>query len=899
MFSFGRTPEGEFFDHSGEGREICQIDRDSQRKEAEGSRASGSACWELVEFKGSLASTREQEVGPPQNVIQDGRGEKELDWQESSLARFSLFLGFSTDGMEKEILNFLSKIRKRREKIHSKGLLEKSRFERELKRLECSVNYEGDSKKKGSFQGKGMQMMKQKVDLFCIQETKIQLMSESVVRSLGSGRFLEWKALNACGSAGGMLICWDKRVLELLEWEGGAVGGGRAIRGIWEGPWCLGGDFNITLAQGERNRQGRITSAMRRFAEVVDDLGLVDIQLHGGAFTWTGGLNNMSRARLDRFLVSPCCLISSVGWSRGPAPFRFENMWFKVEGFKELIRNWWQETVVRGSASFRLSEKLKVLKQKLKIWNREEFGNLESNKEAAMQQVDFWDRVEEERSLSMEESACKKEAKEAYAKWVELEETHWSRCWDFIKEEILELFKEFHDQNTFLKSINNTFLVLIPKKGGAEDFGDFRPISLLGGLYKLVAKVLANRLKKVIDKVVSHDQNAFVKGRQILDASLIANEVIDSWKKKGDKGVICKLDIEKAYDSINWNFLLKVMEKMGFGAKWLRWVWWCISTAKFSVMVNGSPAGFFSSSKGCVKEIPWCKIQRNRGRAVHIAHLLFADDTIVFCEAKKEYLTNLSWILFWFEAASGLKINLAKSEVIPVGEVQRIEELAVELGCRVGKLPSIYLGLPLGVPNKATYGWDGIEERTRRRLALWKSQYISKGGRITLIKALWVRFLASGFGDSLRIRRLFGNMCWKQSMVRRVHGWRTKKAVGACGVGVWKEILKEADWCWDKMGFKVGKGNKISFWTDVWCEELALSQRFPHLYTLAADRNAKIEDLWDQNVGEGGWNLRFIRDFNDWEVELVGELLQALRGVRISWEDDSVFWKGGGSGSLE
>ena len=776
---------------------------------------------------------------------------------------------------------------------------------------------------------------KQKVDLFCIQETKIQLMSESVVRSLGSGRFLEWKALNACGSAGGMLICWDKRVLELLEWEVGQfslsyrfktlengviwaftgvygpftrlereglweeVG---AIRGIWEGPWCLGGDFNITLAQGERNRQGRITSAMRRFAEVVDDLGLVDIQLHGGAFTWTGGLNNMSRARLDRFLVSPCwldqfsrvcqrrlprpisdhfpVLLEGGSWSRGPAPFRFENMWFKVEGFKELIRNWWQETVVRGSASFRLSEKLKVLKQKLKIWNREEFGNLESNKEAAMQQVDFWDRVEEERSLSMEESACKKEAKEAYAKWVELEETHWrqvsrelwlkegdrntrffhrmasahrranhmdrikingitmteerdvregivkafkqqfsespewkadigglsfnqicvqeaemletpfseeevltalmemngdkapgpdrfsvffwQRCWDFIKEEILELFKEFHDQNTFLKSINNTFLVLIPKKGGAEDFGDFRPISLLGGLYKLVAKVLANRLKKIIDKVVSHDQNAFVKGRQILDASLIANEVIDSWKKKGDKGVICKLDIEKAYDSINWNFLLKVMEKMGFGTKWLRWVWWCISTAKFSVMVNGSPAGFFSSSKGLRQGDPLspylfvmgmevlsvlirrameggfisgCKIQRNRGRAVHIAHLLFADDTIVFCEAKKEYLTNLSWILFWFEAASGLKINLAKSEVIPVGEVQRIEELAVELGCRVGKLPSIYLGLPLGVPNKATYGWDGIEERTRRRLALWKSQYISKGGRITLIKS--------------------------------------------------------------------------------------------------------------------------------------------------------------------
>ena len=104
----------------------------------------------------------------------------------------------------------------------------------------------------------------------------------------------------------------------------------------------------------------------------------------------------------------------------------------------------------------------------------------------------------------------------------------WQSCWDFLKEEILDMFKEFHEQNSFLKSLNNTFLVLLLKRGGAEDLGDYRPISLVGGLYKLLAKVLANRLKKVIGKVVSPDQNAFVMGRQNLDASLIANEVIDS-----------------------------------------------------------------------------------------------------------------------------------------------------------------------------------------------------------------------------------------------------------------------------------------------------------------------------------------------------------------------------------
>ena len=120
---------------------------------------------------------------------------------------------------------------------------------------------------------------------------------------------------------------------------------------------------------------------------------------------------------------------------------------------------------------------------------------------------------------------------------------------------------------------------------------------------------------------------------------------------------------------------------------------------------------------------------------INVSHLLFADDTIIFCEARQDHLTSLSWILVWFEVASGLKINLAKSKVIPVGEVEDIDELAVELGCRVGALPTVYLGLPLGANHKASSMWDGVEERMRRRLALWKRQYLSKGGRITLIKS--------------------------------------------------------------------------------------------------------------------------------------------------------------------
>ena len=123
--------------------------------------------------------------------------------------------------------------------------------------------------------------------------------------------------------------------------------------------------------------------------------------------------------------------------------------------------------------------------------------------------------------------------------------------WYFVNEEVMGFFKDFFEQNKFVRSLNSTFLVLIPKKQNAVDIKDYRPISLVSGLYKILAKVFANRLRKVVGQVVSKVQNSFVDGRQILDAMLIANEAIDALLKRKEKGLICKLDIEKAYDHLN------------------------------------------------------------------------------------------------------------------------------------------------------------------------------------------------------------------------------------------------------------------------------------------------------------------------------------------------------------
>ena len=173
-----------------------------------------------------------------------------------------------------------------------------------------------------------------------------------------------------------------------------------------------------------------------------------------------------------------------------------------------------------------------------------------------------------------------------------------NHCWSVVERDVLAIFEEFYQHCKFEKSLNATFIALIPKKNDASNIRDFRPISLVGSLSKILAKVLANRLKVVLDQLISKSQNSFVGGRQILDSVLISNECVNSRMKSKISGVICKLDIEKAYDNVNWEALLKLLKKMGFGEKWCSWIRTYISTVQFSVLVNGSPADFFGSSRG-------------------------------------------------------------------------------------------------------------------------------------------------------------------------------------------------------------------------------------------------------------------------------------------------------------
>ena len=222
------------------------------------------------------------------------------------------------------------------------------------------------------------------------------------------------------------------------------------------------------------------------------------------------------------------------------------------------------------------------------------------------------------------------------------------------------------------------------------------------GVYKILAKVLAIRLRMVLGDIISAPQN----DRQILDSVLIANECLDSRLKSGQLGLLCKLDIEKACDHVNWG-LSYTLECCGFFDMWRQWISFCLSTVRFSILINGSLHGFFGSSRGLWQGDPlspllfvlvmeavgrmldkavhegrllgFC-VSDSAGRSLVVFHLLFAYDTLIFCDANIDQMLILCMMLIWFETVSGLKVSLGKSELVAVGVVHNIELLVAVLG---------------------------------------------------------------------------------------------------------------------------------------------------------------------------------------------------------------------------
>src|SRR4051812_3018432 len=224
-------------------------------------------------------------------------------------------------------------------------------------------------------------------------------------------------------------------------------------------------------------------------------------------------------------------------------------------------------------------------------------------------------------------------------------------------------------------------LTLIPKNLRPASLSDYRPISCCNSLYKFISKSLANRLQGVIGHLISPTQTAFIKGRSISDNILLAHELVRNFNKNYGKRCCLKLDLRKAFDSVNREFIFYMMHLMKFPHTWINWIKECIQAPTFAISINGVPSDNFSSSKGIRQGDPLSpylfvlamecfssKIDAAmfnkkinpiiRQMKPAISHLLFADDVLVFCRADKKSLLEIRLILQEFSLFTGLSINI-------------------------------------------------------------------------------------------------------------------------------------------------------------------------------------------------------------------------------------------------
>ncbi|GKB44884.1 RNA-directed DNA polymerase, eukaryota [Tanacetum coccineum] len=251
---------------------------------------------------------------------------------------------------------------------------------------------------------------------------------------------------------------------------------------------------------------------------------------------------------------------------------------------------------------------------------------------------------------------------------------------------------------------------------------DFRPISLIGSLYKIIAKLLANRLMSVMGNLVNEVQSAFIASRQIFEGPFILNQIIHWCKAKKKQSMIFKVDFEKAFDSVRWDFLDDVLKKFGFGSRWCTWIQSCLKSSRGSIRVNGSPTPEFQFYKGLkqgdplspflfilVMEILHLSFQNVvdvglfKGVALdsslQLSQLFYADDVVFIGQWCDSNLTTIIRVLDCFFRASGLRINLHKSKLMGIAVENSLVDLATNgIGCMTHKLPFQYLGVNIGVP---------------------------------------------------------------------------------------------------------------------------------------------------------------------------------------------------------
>ncbi|GKC45282.1 hypothetical protein Tco_1063004, partial [Tanacetum coccineum] len=333
-------------------------------------------------------------------------------------------------------------------------------------------------------------------------------------------------------------------------------------------------------------------------------------------------------------------------------------------------------------------------------------------------------------------------------------------AWGILSADICKAIKEFFTNGILLKELNHTIIALIPKVATPLRINDYRPISCCNVLFKCISKIISNRLKDSLSELVSLNQSAFVPGRRISDNILLTQELMHNYHlDRGPARCAFKVDIQKAYDTVDWNFLNDSLIGFGFHPRMIGWIMECVKTTSFSISINGCLHGYFKGKRGLrqgdplspylftlVMEVLTLMLNRRVRQSdsftfhrycsqLNIINLCFADDLFLFAHGDVDSTRVIMEALEEFKNASGLTPSLPKSTAYfcNVLNYVKIGILGI-LPFEEGTLPVKHLGVPL-VPSWLLYrDCSELMERIKSRISDWKNKTLSFAGRAQLIR---------------------------------------------------------------------------------------------------------------------------------------------------------------------